>query len=152
MQVKRLRVYVDTSVIGGCFDVEFAAESRALVQMARDGRITLVVSDVLEAELRGAPEPVRNFYAALPATALERFSINAGADRLHRAYLAADIVSPKWADDAQHVANATVAGADVIVSWNFKHIVHLDKIQGYNAVNRSHGYPEIEIRSPREVV
>jgi hypothetical protein len=150
--MERLRVYVDTSVIGGCFDAEFAAESQALVQMARDGRVVLIVSDVLEAELRNAPEPIRDFYAALPSEALERFAVNAAADRLHRAYLAQGIVSPKWADDAQHVANATIAGADVIVSWNFKHIVHLDKIKGYNAVNRRYGYPDIEIRSPREVV
>jgi predicted nucleic acid-binding protein len=147
-----MRVYVDTSVIGGCFDAEFAAESRALMQMARDGRVVLIVSDVLEAELRSAPQPIRDFYAALPPEALERFSVNSEADRLHQAYLAAGIVSPKWADDAQHVANATVAGADVIVSWNFKHIVHLEKIKGYNAVNRRYGYQDIEIRSPREVV
>jgi hypothetical protein len=150
--MKRLRVYIDTSVVGGCFDAEFATESRALFQMARDGRALLIVSDVLERELAQAPKPIRDFYADLPAPALERFSLTLAAEQLHRAYLAAGIVSLKWADDARHVANATVAGADVIVSWNFRHIVHLDKIHGYNAVNVEEGYHEIEIRSPREVV
>ena len=62
------------------------------------------------------------------------------------------MVTQKWANDAGHVAAATVAGADLIVSWNFRHIVHYDKIRAYNAVNLLHGYREIEIRSPLEVI
>jgi hypothetical protein len=55
-------------------------------------------------------------------------------------------------DDAHHVAIATVARVDVIVSWNFRHIVHFDKIRGFNAVNFREGYPAMEIRSPKELV
>ena len=72
--------------------------------------------------------------------------------RLRDAYLSAGIVSEKWADDAGHVAAASVHGADLIVSWNFKHIVHFDKIRQYNAVNLLNGYREIDIRSPAEVI
>lgn len=54
--------------------------------------------------------------------------------------------------DAQHIAIATVGRVDVLVSWNFKHIVNLGRILGYNSVNLREGYPTIEIRTPREVL
>ena len=71
---------------------------------------------------------------------------------LRDAYLAAGIVTARWAEDAAHVAAATVAQADLIVSWNFRHIVHFEKIRLYNAVNALRGYRPLEIRSPQEVI
>jgi hypothetical protein len=105
--MKKLRIYVDTSVVGGCFDTEFAADSQALMEMARDGKAVLIVSDLLVREIQSAPEPVRNLYTSLPSTALEYFLTNEEAVRLHDAYLAAGVVGPGSDDDAQHVANAT---------------------------------------------
>ncbi len=52
----------------------------------------------------------------------------------------------------QHIAVATLGRVDVVVSWNFKHIVNLNRIRLYNSVNLKLGYPMIEIRSPREVL
>ena len=72
--------------------------------------------------------------------------------RLRDAYVSAGIVSERWADNAGHVAAATIGGADLIVSWNFKHIVHFDKIRQYNAISLLNGYHEIDIRSPEEVI
>jgi hypothetical protein len=71
---------------------------------------------------------------------------------LRDAYISAGILSPNSAEDAAHVAAAAVAGVDLIVSWNFRHIVHFDKIRMYNAVNSLRGYKPLEIRSPSEVV
>ena len=68
------------------------------------------------------------------------------------AYVGAQVVGPSSRNDAHHVALATLARADLIVSWNFKHIVHIDRIRRFNAVNLMEGHPTIEIRSPREVV
>ena len=62
------------------------------------------------------------------------------------------MLEPKSAADAEHIAAATVAGVDLMVSWNFKHIVHFDKIRGFEAVNLLQGYKPIRIHSPREVV
>jgi len=62
------------------------------------------------------------------------------------------VVSENYLADALHVALATVTGCDLIVSWNFKHIVNYRKIQQYNAVNALHGYGSIAIYSPLEVV
>jgi hypothetical protein len=66
--------------------------------------------------------------------------------------LGAKIVTSKWAEDAMHVALATVARCDLIVSWNFEHIVHFQRIPRYNAVNAHQGYAAIAIHSTLEVV
>ncbi|MCX5656295.1 MAG: PIN domain protein [Planctomycetota bacterium] len=150
--MKQTRVYVDTSVIGGCFDKEFAKESLALVQAARDGRFVLLLSDLLGDELRGAAPEKQAVVTALPADAFEAVVRNDETARLRDAYLLAGVVGPRHAVDAHHIALATVWRADLLVSWNFKHIVHWDKIRGFNAVNLQEGYPPIEIRSPQEVI
>ena len=150
--MKRLRVYVDTSVVGGCLDSKFAVESRALVDMAVRGEVTLLVSDLLVAELMRAPAEVQAVYGQLPEAALESVFRSPESERLRDLYLAAGIVGAGSSEDAHHVALATVALADVIVSWNFRHIVHFEKIRGFNAVNLREGYSPIEIRSPKELV
>jgi hypothetical protein len=148
----RLRSYVDTSVIGGSLDEEFAEESLALLEMAERGEATLLVSDVLLEELGGAPADVRALLDRLGSVSTELLEASEEAIRLRDAYLAAGVVGPAAERDAQHVAIATVAQADLIVSWNFKHPVHVDKIRGFNAVNLAQGYRLIDIRSPVEVV
>lgn len=145
------RVYVDTSVIGGCADAEFAEESLRLFELARGGRLLLLVSDVVIRELTDAPARVRQILQDLPASAIEAAPLSEEVLRLRDAYLAAGVVGQQWIDDATHVAAATVAQADAIVSWNFKHIVRLDKIRAYNEVNRAMGFGVLTILSPKEV-
>ncbi|MBI5763709.1 MAG: PIN domain-containing protein [Planctomycetes bacterium] len=150
--MKKLRINVDTSVFGGCFDPEFADVSRELVAEIQAGRFTLVLSTTVLRELAGAPEHVRKLLADLPAEHLERIELSEEIETLRDAYVAHGVVGPASVGDAEHIAAASVAGADVIVSWNFKHIVHYDKIRGYHAVNAMNGYPSIPIHSPQEVI
>jgi predicted nucleic acid-binding protein len=150
--MKQTRVYVDTSVIGGCFDKEFAKESRALVQAAREGRFVRLLSDLLVDELAKARPEIQNALSDLLPNAYEEVSGGEESERLRDAYLKAGVVGPRHAADAEHIALATVSRADLLVSWNFKHIVHWDKIRGFNAVNLREGYPPIEIRSPQEII
>jgi hypothetical protein len=70
---------------------------------------------------------------------------------LRQAYLGAHVVSPRWAAEALHVASATAAGCQVIVSWNFRHIVNYRRIPLYNAVNGIQGYSPIRIYTPLEM-
>lgn len=146
------RIYIDTSVVGGCLDEEFAEDSCALIQMARKGKIILLVSSVLADELLDAPKKVRDLFASIPERCTERVPLSPEAEALRDAYLADGVVGPSSSNDAHHVALATVSEADTVVSWNFRHIVHLDKIRAFNAVNARLGYKPIEIRSPKEVV
>ena len=152
VHMKKLRIYIDTSVVGGCHDEEFQDESRKLMDMARRGDILLLVSGVLFDELSKAPKHVQEVLNELPLEVLENLSLSEEAEALQLAYMKARVVEPLHGNDAMHVALATVAKADMIVSWNFRHIVHFDKIRGFNAVNLREGYLPIEIRSPKEVV
>ncbi len=150
--MKRLRIYVDTSVIGGCLDEEFATESRALLDMARRGECILLTSYLLLDELRRAPDEVNQVLNEMPEKNIEIVRQSVDAFQLRDHYLAESIVGNSSSDDALHVALATVARADLIVSWNFKHIVHYDKIRMFNGVNLVEGYPMLDIRSPSEVI
>lgn len=146
------RIYIDTSVVGGCCDEEFAENSQALFGMAQRGEIVLLVSYLLLYELRDAPQQVKEWLDSMPSDNAETIEPNQDAFRLRDHYLREQIVGVQSSDDALHVALATVAHADIIVSWNFRHIVHYDKIRKFNAVNLLDGFDAIEIRSPAEVV
>ena len=146
-----LRVYADTSVYGGVFDEEFAAPSRAFFDRVRQGRFALVVSAVVLNEIGPAPEPVRTLLDEMLAMA-EIVPVSDEALALQRAYLDNGIVTSGAADDALHVALATTGGCAMIVSWNFRHIVHYQKVPLYNAVNILHRRASLEIRSPLEVI
>lgn len=111
-----------------------------------------MVSDITLLELDGAPVDIQNILATLPGRSVERVFMSEEIETLRNAYLHAGIVGPASSRDAAHIAAATVANADLIVSWNFKHIVHFDKIDGYHKVNQELGYPEIPIHSPPEVI
>jgi predicted nucleic acid-binding protein len=150
--MKRFRVYADTSVFGGCFDEEFAEESKLFFSSIKAGLYTIVVSTITLAELRRAPEHVRRVLTELPQEAIETLELNEQIIHLRDAYLAAGILKPENKSDAEHIASASVADVDFVVSWNFKHIVHFEKIAGYQAINLLNGYREIRIYSPKEVV
>ena len=150
--MKRPRVYADTSVIGGCLDDEFAADSMSLVQLVRDDKMILLLSDLLADELAAAPVELQELLDGLPAGSVEQVLRAEESEQLRDAYLRAQVVGPSHAADAHHIALATVARADLLVSWNFRHIVHWEKIRFFNAVNLQQGYSSIEIRTPREVV
>jgi len=146
-----IRVYADTSVYGGAFDEEFREASLAFFALVRQGRFRLVHSALLRIEIERAPEEVQSLFKEYEPVA-ELVEVGEEATRLRDAFLAAGIVGSKWNADALHVAVATVAACRVIVSWNFKHIVHFRKIPLYNGVNQSLGYGSIAIHSPEEVI
>ena len=148
--MKRLRVYVDTSVFGGCFDPEFAEWSNALMDDFRSGQFALVLSDVIAGEVAMAPEPVQQVLSELLDLA-DSLPVTEEALELLRAYESHHILGRRFRNDMLHVAIATVAEVDVVVSWNFSHIVRLDKIRLFNGVNLELGYKPLTICSPREV-
>lgn len=145
------RIYTDTSVVGGCHDPEFSEWSSGLMKDFQEGLFRPVVSELVDAEIQDAPEQVRNSYSELLRCEHEFLRVTEEATRLADQYLARDILTEKFSDDALHIALASVASVDLLVSWNFKHIVHFDKIRQFNAVNLESGYRSLEIYSPREV-
>ncbi len=147
-----LRIYTDTSVFGGCEDVEFRAGSLRLVESFIRGDSRLVLSDLMLQELATAPDNVKKFLTRIPTTHIEAIRTGKHAELLANAYINQGVVSSKMRADALHIALATIARVDALVSWNFKHIVNLKRIKAYNEVNSTRGYPGIEIRTPIEVI
>jgi hypothetical protein len=150
--MKRFRVYADTSVFGGCFDKEFAIESKLFFADIQDGKFILAVSATTLRELERAPTKVQKVLNGLPPTNVEIIESSDEISFLRDKYLEAGILNPESDADAEHIASASVADVDFVVSWNFKHIVHFEKIAGYQAVNLLNGYKAIRIYSPKEVV
>lgn len=147
---KKLRIYLDTSVFGGYFDKEFQIFSKKLFARIQKGEFIIIISDVVNAELSRAPTEVKDLAkSVLPYTELAE--ITAAAIDLQHAYIEAGVVTKKSLNDALHVAIATTSAVDAIVSWNFKHIVKLDRIKGYNDINILNGYQKLTIISPTEV-
>jgi hypothetical protein len=145
------RIYLDTSVLGGCHDAEFAPWSNGLLKDFRLGNYLPVVSEVVATEIEQAPERVREVYADLIASGAEVLSVTPEALRLADVYQERKILTSKFYDDGLHIALASTAAVGLLVSWNFKHIVHYDKIRYFNAVNLELGYRSLAIYSPREV-
>ena len=146
-----LRVYIDTSIVGGCYDFEFAKWSNGLVKDFRLGHFKPVLSEVVTAEIENAPERVRQKFYEILDYGAEELAINTEVIELLRLFSKAKILGQKFQRDMTHIALATVYEVDILVSWNFKHIVHFDKIKQFNAVSTKAGYKPIAIYSPREV-
>ena len=150
--MKRQRVYIDTSIVGGFFDEEFERETKLLFQRLEKGEIVFVVSDVLREELKNAPPHVMNLLEVCDEGALESVALTDEAKELADSYIADNVVGKTSLDDCRHIAMATINKVDVLASWNFRHIVNLTRIRGYNAVNLKNGYATIEIRNPKDLV
>ena len=150
--MRKVRVYVDTSVFGGARDEEFAEASKAFLERVRAGAYTILVSPVTADELEQAPHEVRQVLRSLPRAAIEDVPVNDEVHALADAYVTGGILPETSRGDALHVAVATVAAADLILSWNFRHIVNYDRTQRFNAVNLLNGYRTLDIRSPLEMV
>jgi len=107
------RVYVDTSVLGGCFDKEFSRWSNGLMEDFRAERFVPVLSDLLAAEVSRAPAPVRAVHADLLAVSSDRIAVSGETLDLLAGYEAHSVLGPRYRADMLHIALATVAGVDV---------------------------------------
>jgi len=141
------RIYVDTSVIGGYFDPEFADKTRRQFDAFVSGEAKMVLSTLTARELLQAPKRVRDFIGDFPS---EKEIVEESDEswQLANHYIAAGAIGEASRSDAEHIALATIGKVDVLVSWNFRHIVNLPKIRRYNSVNLALGYQQIEIRTP----
>jgi len=147
-----MRIYIDTSVIGGCFDPEFSPWSNRLFREFIEGKKIAVISDQTLKELEEAPFQVRDLIKSVPLPYIEMIELNEEASLLARRYIQEGVVTSKHLVDAQHIAIATIHRVELIASWNFKEMVNVFKIRQYNAVNLKLGYSMIDIRSPKELV
>ncbi|MFV0566152.1 MAG: PIN domain-containing protein [Flavobacteriaceae bacterium] len=150
--MKKQRIYLDTSVFGGYFDDEFQKFTKPLFERINSGEFTIIFSTVLESELELAPEKVRKLVREIENEDAEFVEETDSAVELATEYLTEKVVGKTSYSDCLHIALATINQADLLVSWNFKHIVNIQRIRGYNSINIKNGYKQLEIRSPRDLM
>jgi predicted nucleic acid-binding protein len=149
--MRKLRIYIDTSVIGGYFDDEFSIDTRLLFDEIQKGLYKLVISDLTEKELVNAPETVRTLLKDL---GVDFYLVKVTQESIDLAteYVKEKVVGQTSIDDCIHIATATINKVDLLISWNFKHIVNVQRIRGYNSINIKNGYSTLEIRSPKDLI
>jgi hypothetical protein len=138
--------------VGGFFDKVFETETKLLFQRLENKEVIFVISSVLDDELKNAPQHVQNLLKNYDDDCFERVNLTTEAENLAECYIAENVVGRTCLDDCRHIAIATLNNVNVLASWNFKHIVNLNRIRGYNSVNMKNGYPTIEIRNPKELI
>ena len=144
------RIYIDTSVFGGYFDEEFKDHTIPLFERIKNGEFIILFSTVTQDELENAPEKVKVLLKSLKADLTEFIEITNDTIDLASEYVIEKVVGKTSYADCLHIAIATINRADFLISWNFKHIVNMERIKGYNSINIKNGYKQLEIRSPRE--
>ncbi len=149
--MKKLKIYLDTSVIGGCFDYRFKEYSNRLIENIKNYNVVGVISEITIRELEYAPDFVKEYFDSYEDK-LEVIIISDEIRTLAKNYIEDAVVSEQHFEDALHIACATVNQIDVLVSWNFKHIVNFNRIIKFNAVNIKNGYKALQIFSPMEVL
>lgn len=144
------RIYIDTSVFGGYFDKEFSEHTIPLFKRLKENEFILLFSSVTQDELANAPEKVVNLVKGLSEKNTEFLDTTKEAIDLATEYITEKVVGKTSYADCLHIALATINKADFLISWNFKHIVNVERIRGYNSINIKNGFKQLEIRSPRE--
>ena len=143
--------YLDTSVFGGYFDEEFSENTIPFFERIINENITVIVSELLEDELSGALDFVRRLFEEVLNGNSQYVNVTEEVERLADTYINEKVIGQTSYADCTHIALATINKADILASWNFKHIVNIDRIRGYNSVNLKLGYPILEIRTPKEI-
>lgn len=146
-----MRFYIDTSVFGGYFDDEFKNDTKNLFYAIDAGRIDIITSITTILELQKAPNRVQQLVDSY-RDHIKILEFGPEIEKLSESYVKEGALTRKFISDAQHIAFASAARVDALISWNFLHMVNFFKIRQYNAINLRHGYPIIDIRSPQEVL
>lgn len=150
--MQKQRLYIDTSVFGGFYDDEFSEFTIPLFQRLNNEEFVLLFSTVTQDELENAPKYVKDLVSKIKIENTEFIDVTDEAVDLATEYITEKVVGQTSLADCLHIALATINKADYLISWNFKHIVNVQRIRGYNAINIKNGYKLLEIRSPRDFV
>lgn len=150
--MKKPIIYNDTSVYGGYFDIEFRDETALLFDRIGKSEFVVMYSDLVQGELQNAPNTVKQLVKNIEKDVMLFVETSQEAFILANEYIEEGVVGKTSFADCLHIALASINNADILVSWNYKHIVNVRRIKGYNSVNIMKGYKQIDIRSPKELI
>jgi len=137
------RIYIDTSVIGGYYDTEFKDYTVPLFKRIQNGEFIVLLSTATQDELENAPVYVQELIRNMRNEYTEFLTISDETVELATEYINEKVVGQTSYTDCLHIALATIHRADFLISWNFKHIVNVKRIRGYNSINIRKGYKTI---------
>jgi len=152
--MRKLKIYLDTSVPSAYYD-ESNKNRCEITKKWWDEKLfqenEVYISEIALMEIsRTKNEVLRNKLKTL-VKAAQRLVVVEGTIELAKAYIKQGIIPKDYYDDALHISLAAISGMDVIVSWNFKHMVNLATRRQVRAINILNGYNEIDIVSPEEL-
>jgi predicted nucleic acid-binding protein len=154
--MKKLKIYLDTSVISHLHALDTFDKMQDTVELWEDikaGRFEVFLSDITLEEIGRCPEKkleiITNYLSDIDYVVI---SSNDEIDEVAQKIIDMGILKPKSYDDCMHIASAVVGGCDIIVSWNFKHIVNIKTINGVRAITSLQGYKSIDIVAPSSML
>ena len=146
---KKTSLYIDTSVFGGYYDDVFERDTRFLFSKIKENEYDVFISDLTISELKNAPQNVKNLLKDIEYRFVEATQ---ECKDLAEKYINEKVVGATSRDDCLHIATATINNVDILVSWNFKHIVNVERAKGYNFINFQNGLGQLVICSPKDAV
>jgi len=150
--MKKLKIYLDTSVISHLQapdTPERMADTLHLWEDLKTGLYEVYISNVTIDELNDCAEPKRSFMLdELKKIPLNVIQAETKVEELSHEFVRLGILKEKSIDDCMHIATALLAKCDVIVSWNFKHIVNDKTIEGVKTISKTRGFDGIKIYCP----
>ena len=150
------KIYLETSVLNFIF-ADDAPDKKAdtirLFEEISDGKYRPFTSIYVTEEIDNAPEnKKRGMYGLITDHDVEVLQKTDEIKHLADAYVNEGIIPKRHSTDALHIAAATVNDLDIIVSWNFRHIVKRKTVIMTESVNLRNGYKKMEIYSPTQVI
>jgi len=153
MMRKKIRVYLDTSVISALFD-DRNPERQDLTRRFFAGieSFEVYISEVLLAEIDATKDAQLKGKLRNTAVSFEILSIDEESRRLANEYVKHGAIPAEYSEDALHIAISPLNAIDYLLSWNFRHIVRVKTRRIVNMVNLSLGYPDLNIATPAELI
>ena len=153
MMRKKIKVYLDTSVISALFD-DRNPERQDLTKRFFDEieSFKVYISEVVLAEIDDTKDVQLKSKLRTTAVSFEILSIDEEVRRLANEYVKHGAIPSEYSEDALHIAISTLDGIDYLLSWNFRHIVRVKTRRIVDMVNLSLGYPDLKIATPAELI
>lgn len=151
-QIKKLKVYLDTSVVSYLYQedaLEKMQDTLSLWKLFKEGIYEVYVSDIVFREIDKCSEKKLNILLDyLDQIEYHEVETDSNTIELARKFIDFGILKKKSFDDCQHIAAAILAGCDIIISWNFKHIVNAKTVKGVKIITTLEGYKDLLIYPP----
>jgi len=154
--MKKLKIYLDTSTVSHLDAQDTPGKMKDTLRLwnrITEGEYHVIMSDVVFDELDDCPEPKKTYLAVfLQQIQYERVESNSDTVALASKFINFGILRQKSFDDCRHIAAALLSDCDIVVSWNFKHIVNTKTIRGTKVITAMEGYKDVIICTPTMLI